>query len=288
MDLQALEALAAIARTGSLSSAAREQQVAVSTAARRIEALEASLKLRLVDRRPNGAVLTAEGRAIADMAHPLLEQATRIGRTAVALRSGVDVAPVRVSATDFVVSDLLAPALPGLRKAAPHVAVELRSEAAVVSLALRDADLAVRMTPPQGNSLLAKRLPAIHLGLFAAPALLDGRAPELVDPGAFPLLTYDESYGALPELGWLARRGLMARVVLRTGSTRALLAATREGAGIALLPSHFARLEGLCEIPVEDPPAPRLPWLVAHRDVRRLPRVAAVHRWVVDSFRPLA
>jgi molybdate transport repressor ModE-like protein len=288
LDLEALATLDAIARTGSLSSAAREGLVAVSTAARRIEALEASLKLRLVDRRPNGAILTPEGRALAEQARPLLEQAARLARTAAAFRAGVDVAPVRVSATEYVVSDLLAPALPLLMRRAPGLAVELRSEGAVVSLALRDADLAVRMSQPQGASLLARKLPAIRLGLFLAPALLKGQAPDQADPAAFPILTYDDSYGPLPELAWLARRNLLGSVVLRSGSTRGLLTATAAGAGLALLPAHFARAAGLVELPLADGPSPRTPWLVAHRDIRRLPRVAAVHRWIVDSFAILA
>jgi molybdate transport repressor ModE-like protein len=288
MDLEALATLDAIARTGSLSSAAREGLVAVSTAARRIEALESSLKLHLVDRRPNGAILTPEGRALAEQARPLLEQAARLARTAAAFRAGADVAPVRVSATEFVVSDLLAPALPLLVRRAPGLAVELRSEGAVVSLALRDADLAVRMSQPQGASLLAKKLPAIRLGLFLAPGLLNGQAPETADPATFPILTYDDSYGPLPELAWLARRNLLGSVVLRSGSTRGLLTATAAGAGLALLPAHFASAAGLVELPLADGPPPRTPWLVAHRDIRRLPRVAAVHRWIVDSFKVLA
>jgi molybdate transport repressor ModE-like protein len=288
MDLDAIATLDAIHRTGSLSSAAREQHVAVSTAARRIEALEAALKLRLVDRRPHGAVLTPEGAALAEQARPLLEQAARLARMAAALKEGADVAPVRVSATEFVVSDILAPAVPLLARRAPGFAVELRSEGAVVSLALRDADLAVRMSQPQGASLLIRKLPAIRLGLFLAPALLQGTPPDAADPAHFPVLTYDDSYGPLPELAWLARRGLLRSVVLRTGSTRGLLSATVAGAGLALLPAHFARAEGLVELPIPDPPPPRTPWLVTHRDVRRLPRVAAIHRWIVDSFRILA
>lgn len=283
MDFDGLEALAAVARTGSLSRAARELAVAVSTVARRLDALEARLKLQLVDRRPDGAVLTAEGQAIAGEAGALIEQAVRLGRTAAALRAGADVVPVRVSATDFVISEVLAPALPRLPGT---TAVELRAEAAIVSLALRDADLAVRMSRPQGNSLMARRLPAIRLGLFVAPARLADTAG--ADPRGHPLLTYDDSYGPLPELAWLAGQGLLERVTLRTASTRALLTATAAGAGVALLPAHFARALGLVEISVPEPPAPRQPWLVAHPDVRRLPRVAAVHRWIVDSFRILA
>ncbi len=288
MDLDAIATLDAIHRTGSLSSAAREQHVAVSTAARRIEALEASLKLRLVDRRPHGALLTPEGAALAEQARPFLEQAARLARTAAALKDGADVTPVRVSATESVVADILAPALPMLARRAPGLAVELRSEGAVVSLALRNADLAVRMSRPQGASLLIRKLPQIRLGLFVAPALLAGTPPSEVDPARFPVLTYDDSFGPIPELAWLAGHGLLRSVVLRTGSTRALLAATAAGAGLALLPAHFALAEGLIELPIPDPPAPRTPWLVTHKDVRRTPRVAAVHRWIIDSFRILA
>jgi DNA-binding transcriptional LysR family regulator len=64
--------------------------------------------------------------------------------------------------------------------------------------------------------------------------------------------------------------------------------ATVAGAGLALLPAHFALAEGLVEIPIADPPAPRTSWLVTHKDVRRTPRVVAVHRWIIDSFRILA
>ena len=282
MDLADLDALAGVAATGSLSGAAKRLGVSVSTAARRLDALEAALKLRLVDRRASGARLTAHGVRIAALAEPLLDQAAQLGRSAAALRAGAGREMVRVSATEFVVSDLLAPALPAFWARHPGIAVQLQGQGGVVSLANRDADLAVRMSRPEGNSLVARKLNELRLGLYAAPAYLAGRDPARLDLAAERLLAYDDSYGRLPELDWLDRLGLSDAVAMRTGSTRALLTATQAGGGIGLLPHIFTK--GLVAVPLPAPLAPRTPWLVAHRDLRRLPQIAAVHGWITQSF----
>lgn len=226
--------------------------------------------------------------SLARLATPLDDQLARIARAADALRAGRSEMAVRVTATEFVVSDVLAEALPALWRAAPDVHVELRAQADIVSLAARDADVAIRMVRPEGASLVARRLPALHLGLFAAPAYLAGRAPDGIDLASERLLHYDDSYGRTPELGWLVRAGLERAVAMRTGSTRALLVACRAGAGIAFLPAAFARREpALVEVPCPVAIPPREPWLVVHPDVRRNPQVRSVQRWIMAVFASL-
>lgn len=284
MDSSDIDLLMSVAQTGSLSGAAKRLDVAVSTVGRRLDALEAVLGLRLVDRRMNGARLTPGGERIAALAEPVAEGLARIGRAAAAMRQGSERESVVVSATEFIVSDVLAPALPRLYEQHPGITVALRSEAAVVSLAAREADVAVRMSRPEGNSLLAKKLPEQRLGLFATTGYLRGRSVASLDLRTERLLVYDDSYGRLPELDWLGAAGLEASVALRTGSTRALVTATAAGAGIGLLPDWTGRLAGLVEIP---PPADipgRAPWLIVHRDLRRLPSIRAVHAWISRAF----
>src|SRR5688572_20831831 len=79
---------------------------------------------------------------------------------------------VIVSAAEFVVAEILAPALPVLWARRPAVKINLRSQNEVVSLADREADLAVRMSRPDRASLLAKRLHPQRLGLFASRGYL--------------------------------------------------------------------------------------------------------------------
>ncbi len=287
MQIGDLEWLLAIARARSLSAAAKAHGVAVSTAARRLDALEAELKLRLVDRRPDGVRLTPDGARIAALAEPAIDSAERIARAAAAMRAGGDHLPVVVSATEFVVSEILAPALPKLWARYPALSITLRSQAGLVSLAARDADLAIRMSRPEGASLMAKKLPTFKLGLFASVAYLAGRNPADLRLSEERLVIYDDSYGRLDELDWVDAGGFTSAVALRTGSTRALLAAAEAGAGIALLPATFARPRRLIEVPVPFALGGRTPWLITHRDLRRLPPIRAVHAWIVGAFTAL-
>jgi DNA-binding transcriptional LysR family regulator len=288
LDPQDLGDLIAIRDTGTLSSAAKGRGVAVSTVSRRIQALEASLGLQLVDRRTDGVRLTAAGLAIAEAAAPIAEQMRRVERMAESLRQGSKSVPVRISATEFVISDVLAPALDRLWAMGADFPVHLHSQADVVSLAGRDADLAIRMVRPEGASLYRRKLANIGLGLFATGDYFAGRDPAAMDLKAERLLIYDDSYGRLPELDWVTRHGLEDAVSMRTGSTRGLLAAALAGAGIALLPVPFAMRAGtLIEIPPPSALPSRQPWLVVHRDLRGLAAIRLAQRWVVEAFASL-
>lgn len=280
--------LIAIRQLGSLSAAAKQRGAAISTISRRIEALEAALKLRLVDRRADGVRLTLHGEEIATLAEPLAEQLGRVSRAADALRTGGTQLPIRVSATEFVISDVLAPALAALWKSGTQRPVHLQVQADIVSLAARDADIAVRMSRPEGASLIARRLPELRLGLFASRAYLRGRDPSALALSEERLLLYDDSYGRLPELEWLSRSGLIEAVIMRTASTRGLLTAACGGGGIALLPAAFARHEAeLLEIPTKSSIPSRQPWIIVHRDLKRDPAVRNVQRWIVGTFATL-
>jgi DNA-binding transcriptional LysR family regulator len=285
LDANALDDLVAVARSGSLSAAAKRRGVAVSTIARRIDALEAHLRLRLIDRRADGVRLTPEGVRIAGLSEPLAEQIARVARAADGLRAGTLAMPVRVSATEFVVSDLLAPALPKLWAAGAAFPVHLQSQPDIVSLAARDADIAVRMSRPEGASLIARKLGELRMGWYAAPALLAGRDPATVDLSRERLLAYDDSYGRLPELDWMHAHGFAAALAMRTASTRGLLTAARAGAGIALLPCLFGDREpGLVRVGAPPSLPVRTPWLIVHRDLRSLPNIRLVARWIVVTF----
>lgn len=280
-----LEDLVALSRAGSFSGAARKRGVAVSTLSRRIETLETEIKLRLIDRRANGARLTRQGEEIAALAEPLSEHIARIDRAADALRAGGQKTPVRVSATEAIVADYLAPALPMLLKSGCDFPVHLLSQGDVVSLAGRDADLAVRMVRPDGASLVIRKLPEIELRLFCSRAYLAGRDAAKLDLGEEHIITYDDSFGRIPEADWIGRLGIAPAVCMRTNSTRAQMLAAAAGAGIALLPRGMAAAQpALVELPILVNVPNRTPWLTVHRDLHRDPAVRKVHRWILNAF----
>lgn len=277
--------LVALRRDGSLSGAAKRRGVAVSTISRRIAALERALKLRLVDRETGGARLTPFGEEIAALAEPIADQLARVERAAEHMRGAGSRMSIRVSATEFVVSEILAPALPKLWALGARFPVQIEAELEVVSLARRDADLAIRTAKPVGSTLYIRKLGVAENRLYAARSYLDGRDPASLDLKAERLIVYSGLYGRLPEQDWVTHAGLDDAVVLRTGSTRAQLQATIAGGGIALLPVAFARkYPELIPVPLARPPRPRIPWLVVHRDLRRDPRIRLVQDWIFQAF----
>lgn len=287
MDSEDLKLLLMLDERGSLSAVAKQLDLAVSTVARRLEGLESTLGLRLLDRRANGVRLTSEGSRIAALAAPLVDQAARIARAASALGAANAAGHVTISSIDLIITEVLAPALPQLAQLAPGLSVTLRAQGDVVSLAAREADIALRMSRPEGASLIARRIAEIPLGCFASIDYLAGRDPTSITLRDEKLLVYDDSYGQIAERDWVTRAGLDGAVVLRTGSTRALLNATAAGGGIALLPVYFAEQAGLVHLPAPFTVPPRPVWLLTHRDIRRLPAIRAAHRWITQAFNHL-
>ena len=82
VELRQLRYFAAVAREGHFGQAARALRIAQPAVSRQIQQLEAELGVRLFDRRPRGAVLTAEGLALLDRAERLLGEAEAMRREA--------------------------------------------------------------------------------------------------------------------------------------------------------------------------------------------------------------
>ncbi len=274
-----------VAQARTLSAAARHLGASVATVARRISALEAALGVRLLDRTPSGVSLTPPGRALFERITTAADVMDGIDRLAATLRNNDWYEPVRVSATEPFISEVLAPALPRLLELEPALRIDLSATNDVVSLSAREADVAVRLAKPVGDSLVARRLPSLEMGLFASREYLAGRRPAGIDLRGERLLGFDASYGRIAEVAWMEDAGLAMAVSVRSTSIRALLNATIAGAGISILPRLLATSRPeLLELPPPLPMPTRPVWVVTHRDLRGVRPIRAVRDWIVDSF----
>ncbi|WP_175713096.1 LysR family transcriptional regulator [Burkholderia ambifaria] len=290
----------AVMRGGSLSAAARALQVQHSTVARRIDALESALGIRLFDRLPRGWPPTDEGLHLAEHAARVEADVHAFARAAqgAAALDGV----VRVSASPVFASHFLAPRLARAQRAWPALRIDLMGEMHAANLYAREADLAVRLSRPSEPGLAARRLGTMRFALCASPE----RAAEPPDTWAF--LGYDDALAQMPQQQWLERFAAGRRFAFVANDLAALHRACVAGAGIALLPRF------LVDAPIMDTGAgvgmpasadPSLPataalveltsaprcdvereiWLVVHPDVRRSPRVQRVADAIADAVR---
>ena len=259
----------ALARLGSLSAASRSLDVEHSTVARRVEALERALGLRLFDRLPRGWTLTTEGEALVVQAKGLEDQAIAFSRAALGVASLAGT--VRISAPPMTASHFLAPRLATLREAWPDIDLELIGESRDADLAHGEVDLALRLARPTAAGLAARALGRMGSGLYASPA------HAVRPPQEWVFLGYDRSLGQVAQHTWLEGIADGRRFVLRSNDPAVLYQACRAGLGIALLPHFLARSDtALVAVPCDNAPPPRSLWLVVHPDVRRSPRVRAV------------
>ena len=280
-DWEDLRHFAALARDKSLSAAARRLNVDHATVARRVAALEASLGLKLVDRRPRAYVLTAEGERIAALAARMEEEAYAVERAA---RAGAPdlAATVAVSAPPTLANALIAPRLAELLARHPGLQIRLIGEKRSASLARREADVAVRLSRPVEQTLVARRIGGFTFALYASPGYLAGRLA-----AAHGFIAYDESLEDVPQQQWLKAVAGKRPIVARINDLEGHRAAARAGAGVAALPLFMGEGNArLRRVPVDGKhkPVSRELWLVVHRDLRRAPGVRAVMDFLAQCF----
>lgn len=287
IDWNIIRALDAIARKGTLSAAAKELGMSIATLGRLVYAAETAIGISLVMRRSNGSSLTDEGRKILTAAAPAIDILQEMPRIVRSIKDGPNETPIRISSTEPILCEYLAPNLPALFAAMPNVMIEMESSNALSKLNRGEADIAIRMARPSEDTLIALALKPVTLGLYASHEYLKGRDVAIIDLQDETLLAYDPEYGDIAENLWVSRVGLNSQAKLRAGSVRTLLVSASAGAGIALLPDFMAKQANLVRLS-QDPKIKRTPWLVYHRDYRNAPKHKIVRRWVVDCFKTSA
>lgn len=282
MDWTDLSHFLVLMRARTLRAAAEELHVAPTTVARRVASLESAIGTPLFVRDQRGLSPTEAARELAASGADVEERIAALARRHE--RASDELAgEVRVSATEIVTSELIAPSLGALLGRHPALRVRLCVDPRVVSFSRHETDLAVRMTKPEGNRLVAKKIAVMRIGLYATRAYLARPGKRALHEER--ILSYDETYGRIPELRWLEAHGLEGALALRTSSTSALYRATLAGAGIGLLPVFLAeRSPDLVRVEPPSPLAPRSIYLVTHEDLRKRPAVRVVWSHIVDAF----
>src|SRR5215471_15566471 len=143
----------AVARTGSLSAAARALGVGHVTVGRRIALLEKRLGVTLLNRTPDGFGTTSSGDAILLQCMAMEVAALDLERIA-AGRDSLVTGSVRVTPTEALAYQLLPPAIAALRQVHPELQVDLVAGVRSLDIARRDADLAIRFARPSASDLV--------------------------------------------------------------------------------------------------------------------------------------
>lgn len=271
IDWEDLRYLLVVARTGTLSGAARHLKVNHATVSRRLAALEEHVQVRLVERLPRSFRLTPVGQRVVELAQGMEDNAYAIERFIDASRSPLS-GTVRLSAPPVLVANFLAGRLSRFREQNPGVQLSVSSEMRKVSLARREADVILRLSRPEEPSSVARKIGRMPFGLYASRQYI-----HLHQPSAWEFIMYDDSFVDVPRRQWLMRAKVERATACELNDINGHLAAALAGAGVAALPAFVGdsdtRLQRVapdvesfsCDI-----------WIAVHSDLRRTPPVRAV------------
>jgi len=285
LDWSLLRDFLAVAGAGSLSAGARRLSVSQPTLTRRMSALEERLGTALFARTPRGLQLTEAGEALLEPARRVGEEIRELEQT-VSGRDAALAGTVRISTTEGLGVRWLTPALIDFQRANPEICIELGLHNQLVDLLRREADIALRIGRPRQSDLVARKGADLVLGLYASRAYLDraGRPRSLEDLRGHQCVAFDEALRHRGPGAWLEARVAASRVVFRSNSLSAQLAAIRAGYGIGAQARVFVDDDPGLERVLPEVEARVEIWLVTHAGLRRSARIRAVYDFLAERL----
>jgi DNA-binding transcriptional LysR family regulator len=281
-DWNLYRTLLAVLETGSLSAAARTLGLTQPTVGRHVDELEQALGHALFTRSQQGLRPTDAAQALRPYAESLSTTAAALLREASSAIGAVE-GVVRISASDVIGVEVLPPILSQLQATYPQLSVELSLSDTLHDLLRREADIAVRMTKPRQDALVARHIGTIELGLHAARSYLDRKG----SPADLQALTQHHMIGFDHETAFIRASIESIRQLApdfpqnihwtyRTNSNLAQLSAIRAGAGIGICQVKLAQRQPDLVRLLPDFSLPLDTWVAMHENLRQSPRCKAV------------
>lgn len=275
----------ALAREGTLSGAARLIGVGHVTVGRRIAFLEQHLGVKLLNKTPDGFVVTSAGQAILKQSAAMEEAALDLERAA-AGRDARAAGSVRLTAPEALAHRFIVPAIAVLCRTHPELQIDLETGVRSLDIARREADLAVRFARPTDPNLVCRKLVEVGFALYASRRYL-AEHPKLRRGGGLvghDLITFT---GTPPPFSprFMGESLDGSRTSLRCNNPLIQLEAAAKGLGIIELPCFLGDScpHVIRALPGEKPIL-RPVWLIVHADLRRSARIKVVSSAIVTIF----
>ncbi|HET9476304.1 MAG TPA: LysR family transcriptional regulator [Dehalococcoidia bacterium] len=239
-ELTSLQLLLAVGETGSITEAARHQEISQPAASKRIRDLERSMAMQLIERTPGGSVLTSEGKVVADWAGRVLETIDQMF-DAVAAMKPHPAPDLRVASSMTIAEHLLPLWLSTLRAQSPEVHVELRvtNSQDVQRLVIEgQVDLGLVETTALDARLRSAVITEDRLAVVVAPShpwADRHRALRIEDLAVAQLIVREEGSGTRETLDRRIGPHVKSQPMLELGSNAAVRGAVKAGAGPAVL-----------------------------------------------------
>lgn len=277
-----------VAEAGSFTKAGDDIGLSQSAVSRQISALERELKAPLFHRHARGLILTEQGdllfRAARDMKMRL--ETTRARLVETSERPSGD---LKVTTTVGLGTAWLSQRVSEFLDLHPEVRIELILTNEELDLAMREADVAIRLRRPAQPDLIQRRLFTVHYHVFASAEYIKrfGEPKTIEDLDEHRIVSFGgDQPSYLMATHWLSTAGREGReprtVHFTVNNISALQVAVETGAGIGILPDYAANGNPSLQQVLRDVEMPNLEsYLVYAEEVRSVARVQAFRDFLV-------
>ncbi len=278
-----LQTFVAVCTTGSIAGAANALCVNHSTVLRRLAALQHSVGTPLFDRTRSRYRLNTAGEALYQQLGPMTERiaaAQREMQGSEREMAGV----IRLTTTDTLACGLLMPSIESFCRSHPAVHVQVNVNNQFLSLARREADLAIRGSNRPPDHLVGRHVGDIRTAPYASSAYLSslGHSPRFDD---MDWIAPDETLNHLAQSRWLARTIPPERVVMTVDSLVGMVQAVEHGLGAAMLLCPLADSRpGLVRLADPEVALDTQIWILSHPDMRQVARVRAFSQFLFETL----
>jgi len=245
MDWDKLRVFHAVAEAGSFTHAGEKLNLSQSAVSRQISGLEDSLKVPLFHRHARGLILTEQGELLFSTARDVF---AKLSMTEAQLAESKEQArgPLKVSTTVAFGSTWLTPRTREFLNQHPDIQLTLLLTDNEVDLGMREADVAIRMTPPRQPDVVQRHLMTVRFHIYGSVDYLKRRGiPRTIgDLADHDLIVYGtETKPPIENVNWLLNVGDPPpgerTSILQVNNQYAIYRAVRSGLGLAALPDFM-------------------------------------------------
>jgi DNA-binding transcriptional LysR family regulator len=245
MDWDKLRIFHAAAQAGSFTHAGEALNMSQSAVSRQVSALEQDLGLPLFHRHARGLILTEQGELLFRTANDVLTKLEAV-RSRLTDSRDKPTGTLRITTTVGLGSTWLTNRIHEFIELYPDLNLHLILDDQELDLAMRQADVAIRLRQPVQPDLVQRRLFTVHMHLYAAPSYIQrfGEPQTLDDLDRHRIISFGVPVPAyLRDVNWLEIAGRTAdsprEPVVRINNIFAIKSAVARGTGIAILPDYM-------------------------------------------------
>lgn len=268
----------AVARTGSISGAARQLGVQHSTVSRRLRSLEEKLGARLIERKQTGYELTVAGENIKQSALRIEREMLGVDEALLGKDANL-VGPLRVTTINNMASSVLMPMFARFSNEHPQVDLHVIVSNMDASLAQREADIAIRLTNSPTDTLIGSRMLTAASTIYGSREYLKEIKQQAAEPGWIGVnccvfhKTWTKQYCSQQSHNFYSDDTLLT------------LSAIKEGLGVSYLPCFLGDADPMLERYCEPDPQHDLGlWILLHPDLKRTARVLAFRDHMIQCI----